>query len=124
MSAHQKRPLISGNMLRSARNVSDMLALWSLCREQKCRKAGTCRVTQMTCWHECLDLVPGPVLAFVFGLFESREEEKLSFKEALARIPEPWHEQWSIWHQTVARITGRPSLNPARHGARSLRVGG
>jgi hypothetical protein len=97
--------------LKSARHVSDMMALWALCEQPACRKLGRCRAVPLTCLKECIELVPDGAGAFVFALFEGKDEG-LPFEEALARVPEELGEEWRNWHNAVTRITGRPSMLP------------
>lgn len=99
------------NMLKSARHISDMLALWALCEQRGCRTRGQCSAVPPTCWKNCIKLTPGPVSEFVFTLFSGREQN-LSFDEALRRVPEELGEEWSAWHDAVTRMTGRPSMKP------------
>jgi hypothetical protein len=109
---------ISPKRLQSARDISDMLVLWALCKHRACRKAGQCRVVPITCWDECMDLAPGPARDFVFALFDGKEYD-LSFEDALAKVPEELGEEWCAWHEAVRKMTGRPSFKP-QPGRRSL----
>ena len=110
MSARKRT--LSPAKIKTARNVSDMLALWPLCAKPACRKAGACRALPLTCLNACLPFVPKAAGAFVFALFDGKEEN-LCYDDALAQVPEELREEWMQWHGAIARITGRPSLRPA-----------
>jgi hypothetical protein len=88
-----------------------MFGLWPLCAEPACRKLGACRAARPTCLAKCLPLVPVEAGAFVYALYQGKEE-KLSYADSLARIPDGLKEEWANWHAALSRITGRPSLKP------------
>ena len=106
---HQPARNPSPKSLQAARNYSDLMALWALCEQRTCRKLGRCRAVPLTCLRDCMELVPQGAGAFVLALFGGKDQG-FSFDEALARIPDDLHEEFSIWHQAVTRMTGRPSM--------------
>jgi hypothetical protein len=105
----ETRPVFSPEKLHSARNGSDLIGMWPLCREAACRKAGQCRAPFPVCYRECLHLVPPRAAAFAFALDEVREG-KLSFEEVVAQMPDEIKEEWDNWHKALERITGRASM--------------
>lgn len=113
------KPVMPSKVLKSARHVSDLLALWALCENRTCRKLGQCRAVPPRCWSECMELAPDAASEFVFTLLEGKEEN-LSFEDALADVPEELVAEWSAWHEAVTRITGRPSMKPRRGEARAV----
>jgi hypothetical protein len=100
------------NILKAARSVSNLMALWALCRHRACRRLGQCRAVPLTCWDECIELAPAAVSEFVFTLFA--QQENFDLDDALARVPEEVGEEWQTWHEAVRRMTGPRSYKPRR----------
>jgi hypothetical protein len=85
---------LSPKDIEQQRTISDLVALWTLCHRNICRKAGRCRGTH----EECLCYMPEvPEKAREWAVaLVSGAKEGLSFDDARARIPNDLTQAWLV----------------------------
>jgi hypothetical protein len=99
-------------LIKSMRGWADVLSLWRLCMNGKCRRARACRGDPIACRWRNFPLLPDDVQAWAFALAEAQQNE-VPVDEAFERIGNsPEGEAFSAWCEAV-----KQSLSGGRGGA-------